>query len=191
MGLMTTVPADSSMPSLVPASGARRLAAFAVDYTVIAAYMAILTGVGSAARTQLRLPPPPSTASAKRRGHALSFLGLTLPVAVYFVLAESSSRQATLGKRALGLRVAAAQGGRLSRGQSLLRSALKLAPWEMAHTAIWHTPGQPFISQPGGWNMVGYGLSLAIVGWYLTAMFIGDRRAPYERVANSIVVLAE
>lgn len=61
----------------------------------------------------------------------------------------------------------------------------------MAHTAVWHTPGQPFVSPPGAWNMVGYGLSLAGAGWYLAALFIGDRRTPYDRAAGSSVVSAE
>ncbi|MFN8637540.1 MAG: RDD family protein [Chloroflexota bacterium] len=173
-----------------PASGARRLAAFAVDYAAIAAYLALLTVVGIAVRTALRQSAPPTTASAKLRGHALSFLGLTLPVWLYFALTEASSQQATPGKRLLGLRVVTREGRRLSYGRSLLRTALKLAPWELAHTAIWHTPGQPFVSAPGAWNVAGYGASLAVAGWYLAALFLGDRRTPYDRAAGSSVVEA-
>jgi uncharacterized RDD family membrane protein YckC len=167
----------------------RRLAAFAVDYALIAAYTILLAGLGVAVRAALHQPRrTPTTAPAKLRGHALSFTGLTLPVALYFAVAEASSRQATLGKRLLGLRVATGDGRRLSCGRSLLRTALKLAPWEVAHTAIWHTPGRPFVSPPGPWNVAGYALSLAAAGWYLAALFVGDGRTPYDRAAGSRVV---
>jgi uncharacterized RDD family membrane protein YckC len=130
------------------------------------------------------------TTSAKLRGHALSLLGLTPPVGLYFALAEASPQQATLGKRLLRLRVVATAGQRLSYGRSLLRTALKLAPWELAHTAIWHTPGRPFVSPPGAWGVTGYALSLVAAGWYLAALFLGGRRPPYDRAAGSRVVVA-
>jgi uncharacterized RDD family membrane protein YckC len=187
---MVVVP-DNIPRDVTPASGVRRLAAFMVDYAIISAYIATLTGVGVAVRAALRWSAPPPTTSAKLRGHVLSFLGLTLPVGLYFALAEASPRQATLGKRALGLRVVTTDGQRLSYGQSLLRTALKLAPWELAHTAIWHTSGRPFVSPPGAWNVAGYALSLVAAGWYLAALFVGDRRPPYDRAAGSRVVLAE
>jgi uncharacterized RDD family membrane protein YckC len=37
---------------------------------------------------------------------------------IYFALQESSSAQATLGKRALGLKVTSVEGGRISLGQA-------------------------------------------------------------------------
>jgi uncharacterized RDD family membrane protein YckC len=172
-----------------PASGARRVAAFVVDYAIILVYIGFLTGLGILLRAAVNLPlPTDATDTTKVLGHTVSFLGLTLPVTLYFALTEASSIQATLGKRAVGLRVVAVNGRRLPRGRSLLRSAVKFAPWELAHTAIWHTSGQPFVSPPDAWGIAAYVVSLAAAAWYVAALFIGDRRTPYDRAAGSIVV---
>jgi uncharacterized RDD family membrane protein YckC len=189
------------------APGWRRLAAFAVDYLVIAAYLGLLAGLALTLRRVTGLAPdPPRTLRDRLIGEALSTSLLTLPVALYFALAESSPRGATLGKRALGLRVVgpggpAGQaegraspsgpgGRRLSFGRSLLRSALKLAPWEAAHAALWHTPGWPTHPEPGAATVAGSALALLGAGWYALSLFVGDRRTPYDRAAGSVVVAA-
>lgn len=178
----------SGAPPLA-ATGARRVAAFALDYAVIAAYIGLLTGLGFAVRAALHQHLAlPRTDAEKLQGHAVAFLTLTLPVALYFALSEASRSQATLGKRALGLRVMTTDGARVPVGRSLLRSSVKFAPWEIAHTAIWHTPGQPFVSPPAAGNIAGYALALAGASWYAASLFIGDRRTPYDRVAGAMVV---
>lgn len=177
------------MRARAPASGTRRVAAFAIDYAVIAAYIGFLTGLNIAVRAALhqRLALP-RTNAAKIEGHAVAFLTLTVPVALYFALSEASRSRATMGKRALGLRVTRMDGGRVPLGRSLLRSAVKFAPWEVAHTAIWHTPGQPFVSPPATRNVVGYALALCGAAWYAGALFVGARRTPYDRIAGTLVV---
>lgn len=177
------------MRGRAPASGTRRVAAFAIDYAAIAAYIGLLTGLSIAVRAALhqRLALP-RTDAAKIEGHAVAFLTLTVPVALYFALSEASCSRATLGKRALGLRVTTMDGGRVPLGRSLLRSAVKFAPWEVAHTAIWHTPGQPFISPPAARNVAGYALALGGATWYAGALFVGARRTPYDRIAGTTVV---
>jgi uncharacterized RDD family membrane protein YckC len=179
-------------PRAMPiAPGWRRLAAFAVDYLVIAAYLGLLAGIALTLRrvTGLALDPP-RTLRDRLVGEAISTTLLTLPVALYFALAESSPWRATLGKRVLGLRVSGPGGRRLSFGRSLLRSLLKLAPWEAAHAALWHTPGWPVHPEPGPATAVGSGLALLGAGWYALSLFVGDRRTPYDRAAGSGVVAA-
>jgi len=174
---------------LMKARGTRRVAAFAIDYAVIAAYIGLLTGLGVAARAALHQHLAlPRTDAEKLQGHAAAFLTLTLPVALYFALSEAAPAQATLGKRALGLRVTTTEGGRVPLGHSLVRSAVKLAPWEVAHTAIWHTPGQPFVSSPAAWNVAGYTVALGGAAWYVAALFVGSRRTPYDHVAGTRVM---
>jgi len=156
---------------------------------VIAAYIGVLTGASFAGRAALHQHLGlPRTDAEKLRGHAVAFLTLTLPVALYVALSEASRSQATLGKRALGLRVTTTDGGRVPLGHSMVRSAVKFVPWELAHTAIWHTPGQPFVSPPGAWNVAGYALSLGGATWYAVSLFVGDRRTPYDHVAGTTVV---
>lgn len=124
----------------------------------------------------------------KLRGHAFSLLGLTLPVILYFAIAESSRWRATVGKRALGLRVQTVTGARVGLGRSLVRSAIKFLPWEIAHAAIWHVPGQPFVSVPAPINFLGYAVALAGAGVYLATVFQRQGRTPYDAVAGTVVI---
>jgi hypothetical protein len=78
---------------------ARRVAAFAVDWLLIAAWGAILFAVvwllnGGA----LRAPTNAWIAQA------IGFGSMTLPVTMYFAIFESSPLRASLGKRCLGFR---------------------------------------------------------------------------------------
>ncbi|MBL8813950.1 MAG: RDD family protein [Planctomycetaceae bacterium] len=59
---------------------------------------------------------------------------ISIPVWLYFSLLEASPWQATLGKRILRLTVAdSALDMRLGFSQSLIRTIIKLLPWELAH----------------------------------------------------------
>ncbi|HEX5506663.1 MAG TPA: RDD family protein [Thermomicrobiales bacterium] len=167
----------------------RRLLAFGVDYLVIAAYGGLLAGVGFGARRLLgRGFAMPATPRARLVGHAVAFAALTVPVVLYFAWWEASAGGGTPGKRALGLRVVAEAGGRVPLGRALARAAVKFAPWELAHTALWDTPGWPVDPRPTGRDWAGYGLSLALSGWYVVALFVGSRRTPYDRVSGTRVV---
>jgi uncharacterized RDD family membrane protein YckC len=171
---------DHAMQAYGAAPGWRRLLAFGLDYLVIAAYIATLTAASFAVRQFLQLSiGSPTTLRERLLGHAIAF----------FSLMEASVHQATVGKRALGLRVVTTQGGRVPVGRALLRSALKFAPWELAHTALWHTPGVfTATAAPTPINWVGYGLSVVGAGWYIVSLFVGSRRTPYDRAAGTRVV---
>jgi uncharacterized RDD family membrane protein YckC len=172
------------------ASGWRRIAAFGCDYGVLAGYIALLTAASFAVRRSFGIEVgPPTTLRARLLGHAGAFLALTLPATLYFAWFEAA-RGATPGKRALGLRVVGRDGGRVSFGRSLARSAVKFAPWELAHTMLWHTPGWPTAPAPAPWNWAGFALSLGLSGWFVLALFGKSRRAPYDRVAGTRVVTA-
>src|SRR6476469_9585581 len=113
-----------SMPAL-PSPG-RRLLAFGLDYLVLAGYIAVLTGAGFAARRLSRRQVGlPTTPRQRTRLHAPGFVSLTLPVTLYFAAPSG----ATLGKRALGLRVVTERGDRVSFGRALLRAGVKFVPW--------------------------------------------------------------
>ncbi|MCP4594247.1 MAG: RDD family protein [bacterium] len=167
----------------------RRLVASLIDFGVIAVYISVLTVVSLLIRSALQLGfSPPTSVPAKLAGQALALGVLTLPVILYFALSESSRRQATIGKRRMSLRVTTASGERLSLGRSLLRSAVKFAPWELAHTALWQIPGQPFVSEPSVLNMAGFLVAMGLAAWYVVSLFVGSRRTPYDRIASTKVV---
>lgn len=155
----------------------RRLAAYGVDSGIIFLYLllAVPTLVYGAS-----WPWP----GEPWRTQLLSLLLITLPVVLYFALSEASGRGATLGKRVLGLRVVALQGERLPLGRSLLRSGLKFAPWELAHTASYRIAASETVVT---WQLGVVVLSLLLASLYVLSLFLGSRRTPYDRAVGSRV----
>ena len=119
---------------------------------------------------------------------AVVFCIFILPVALYFAFAEASRRQATLGKAIMRLRVTTMRGRRVPLRRSLLRSAIKFAPWELAHTAVWHVPGRPFVSEPSVLNWIGWALATSIAAVYVLSLCVGTRRTPYDWASGTRVV---
>lgn len=170
------------------ASGWRRIAAYAIDYVIIAGYIGLLIGIGvGVQRAMGRELTPPESLRSRLLGQAVSFTTLTLPIVLYYTLFERSPRQGTLGKQLLRLRVTDQAGRRLTFGRSLARSALKFAPWEIAHVALWHTPGWPINPQPRALNWACFAFSLLLAGGYVISLFVGARRTPYDVIAGTQV----
>ena len=169
-----------------------RFAAFLLDYLVIAAYIIILIVVsvllGSGPLRQafqgLFANPNSSELSA--------FLLLVLPVILYFALFESSSWQATWGKRKLGLRVTDTHGERLSVARSLVRSLIKFLPWELTHACLWRIPGWPLNPQtPSPIITAGLILVWVIAGAYVISLLVSKKHQTlYDMIAGSYVVRA-
>ncbi|MCL7970556.1 MAG: RDD family protein [marine benthic group bacterium] len=175
---------------MTQASGLLRIKAFAFDYLVILAYLAVLAGVG----TWLTLGPAGDRWSLLMsdpiRADLVAFLTLVLPVILSFALSEASDVGATVGKRRIGLRVVGPGGTRLRLPRSLVRSGLKFLPWQMAHTAMFHIPGFPTSpGEPPAWSPVILSMAWLLVALYLLGLtpFFG-RRTLYDRIAGSTVV---
>ena len=148
-----------------------RLLAFLVDWLVIAAWGGLLFG-----GVMLLTGGTPPRLSGPWSAQGTGFLGMTLPVVLYFALAESSSARASLGKR----------GGRLPFRASLLRTAIKLAPWELGHTVAQQAAWSGEAGVPV-WVWVPMAASfLGPVWWALSIAARG--RAPYDRWAAARVV---
>jgi uncharacterized RDD family membrane protein YckC len=168
-----------------------RTAAFLFDYLIIVAYIivliivSVLLGSGPLRQQFQGLFANPNS------GEITAFVVLVLPVILYFALCESSSWQATWGKRKMGLRVINAQGERLSFGRSFVRSLIKFLPWELAHASIWRIPGWPLNPQtPPPIISAGLILVWVIVGAYLISMLMSKKHQTlYDMVAGSYVVL--
>jgi uncharacterized RDD family membrane protein YckC len=121
----------------------------------------------------------------------LGFAVLVLPVGIYLWATESSRWQATIGKRALGMRVVTLDGARPGRGRILGRTAVKLLPWEWAHFWVWQlmaivlTGGTEF----PGWLIAGLISSqLLPVAYVLCVALQRDGRGPHDLVAGTRVV---
>jgi len=62
-------------------------------------------------------------------------LSVSLPVWLYFICSEYYRRQ-TIGKRLLSVKVMSIEGSTLTWRQALLRTFIKLLPWELTHIII-------------------------------------------------------
>jgi uncharacterized RDD family membrane protein YckC len=119
-----------------------------------------------------------------------AFVTLILPVGLYLALSESSARQATWGKRKAGLLVIGNSCGRLPFGRSALRATLKLLPWQIAHTSLFHIPGWPLDpSAPPAWVYAGFGLCYALLGANIAFVLLSKERAAlHDRAVGSRVI---
>jgi uncharacterized RDD family membrane protein YckC len=111
----------------------------------------------------------------------------SIPVWAYFALSDASAGGATIGKRLFRLRVTAASGGSPGLGRALLRTAVKLIPWELVH--LFAFAFSPDLSQFT--LMQGLGIGLANLLWmvYLIALLPnGGRRSLHDMAANTQVV---
>ncbi|MEO1128753.1 MAG: RDD family protein [Planctomycetota bacterium] len=167
----------------------RRFAAFAVDYVVLAVFIAVISAVFALLPSDLVA----SLFATPLRGQLTGLLVLTVPVWLYFALCEQSSGQATIGKRVMSLIVQGVDGRRMSLGQSLLRSGIKLVPWELAHTCLWRIEGWPAPEEPPhGWQLGGLVLVWVLVGLFLVPLFTTARhRSMYDVLARTLVVRRE
>ena len=106
----------------------RRLAAYAIDVVILAAVLVPL-----AFGLQLLIGYRPDTGVGV---WLASLATISVPSWVYFTLSDASTRGATLGKRLLGLRASSLDGGRIGLGRALVRTAIKLIPWELTHLTL-------------------------------------------------------
>jgi uncharacterized RDD family membrane protein YckC len=95
-----------------------------IDYFVIALYGTLLFFVVSL----IGIPD-----LGPISGQIVAFFTLTLPVFLYFLLMERSSKKGTFGKQLMKLKVLPQEG---KSPNYFKRNLLKFLPWEIAHTGI-------------------------------------------------------
>lgn len=168
------------------ASPITRIKAFAIDYIIILAYIAVLflvtITVSNIFSLSLQNVSPV-------KGQLIGFSTLTLPVVLYFTLCESSSNKGTVGKRRMGLQVTT-HSGAASLGKLLLRNIIKFLPWELAHFFVFHLV--QFTSsnvQPPLWVGIGLIGAQALALLYLLGIFFSkSRRTIYELLSGTQVI---
>ncbi len=120
--------------------------------------------------------------------NVVGFLFVVLPATLWAAWCEAGSRQATPGKRLLGLvAVTAMSSARISRGRSLLRNIIKIAlPWQLGHTAVIGLAASDE-TVPAPWvlivTLLAYGLPLLS----LTLVLVRPHRALHDRIAGTRV----
>src|SRR6185503_9482093 len=121
------------------------------------------------------------------RAQLTGFFLITLPVALYFALDESSPQQATWGKKDVGLIVTGPNGARISFWRSLARTFLKFIPCELSHTLIWQT----YFSPQTNSLLINYGFILvyALIGLNIASLLITKQHQTlYDLLAKTYVM---
>jgi uncharacterized RDD family membrane protein YckC len=114
-------------------------------------------------------------------------LNFSVPTWIYLIVSDSSARGATVGKRLSGLRVRRVDGGRLGLGRALLRTAVKLLPWELTHFSAFALMRDPNTFESR--QLVGVGIANGLALLYLlVAACTRGLRSVHDYVARTEVV---
>lgn len=159
-----------------------RIIAFLWDYAIISGYLLLLVGLSFVMRPALL----PLFTTSPLLSELTGFLFITLPVYLYFSLCEGSKAQATWGKYKMGIIVADMNGNAAGLGTSLLRSALKFLPWELAHFTIWHM----VMPNPYPDGLI-YSLLAAVYGlvllYFVSPWFSKNKQTCYDYLAGTVI----
>lgn len=167
------------------ATAFQRAAAWVLNAVVIVAWIGFVTGLRLFAFSDAAVPA--DDLAAKFGGHAIGFLTLTLPAWLFLSLSEWRWGY-SLGKAALGLRVVDLTGHYPTLQRALLRNGLMLAPWEIAHAAVWWSSGRPFLDSPSPaavWALTAAG-GLVLATILSTLLWSG--RSIHDRISGTKVV---
>ena len=119
----------------------------------------------------------------------VTLTSFSIPVWLYFALCDASRTGATVGKRVVGLAVRPhGPSGRVGLPRAVLRTAVKLAPWEIAHVvgfALADVIG-PAVQMTG----LVVANVLAVV-WFGSAVVTGGSRSVHDLAAGAQVVERE
>ena len=161
-----------------------RLLAWGIDWLCILGWVAITAAVG--------IPLYLSGVTAHLSLAVLNLISaliLVAPVTLGLAGLESGRREASLGKRALHLRVVRfGTGAPVSWWRALARNALKVAvPWIIGHAAVYGivSAGAGTVPAPV-WLLTAAAYALPIA--YIVTLFVGSGRTPYDRIAGTMVV---
>lgn len=116
------------------------------------------------------------------------FLTMSLPMWLYFILNESSPRQATLGKSLMGLKVTDLDGNRLKVTTAAWRTAWKLAFFEIGHLAFLFPT--PMFDGPGSPSFrIGFVIMGALMVVYFVLTLVTSRhQSLHDLVMKTLVV---
>jgi uncharacterized RDD family membrane protein YckC len=157
----------------------RRLLAWGIDSTALAAWAGVVAAVG--------IPLHRGGVTRSLSPVAVNLLGAVLvvvPGTLALAFAESRRAGQTPGKRVFGLSVCDERnGGRLRMGRAVVRNALKVGlPWLIAHAIVVEvaSPDPP----PPAVLVGAYVVPVIWVG----SLFLCSGRTPYDRVAAAVVI---
>lgn len=170
-----------------PAPVPLRLLAYAIDVALLAAALGL---VQLAIRAAVFGGATPAWVHVGWKLELFVLATISLPAWIYFACCDASASGATLGKRALKLRVARLDGGRLDGVSALLRTAFKLLPWELTHVGLFF-PTPVFVDAQATLQRPMFMASTLVVGsWLAMAMLMPRNQGVHDLIARSVVVKA-
>jgi uncharacterized RDD family membrane protein YckC len=160
---------------------AERLQAFLWDYLVLLVYIATLVVIA------LNSTGVQSLFQGPVKSDIMAFLLLVGPVILYFSLQECSQKQASFGKRKRRIKVIRLDGQPISLRQAFCRSCLAFLPWQLAHTAVFHTV-QPGLL-PTEIVLVLFIMAYGLIALSGLMIWKGEmHRAPWDKVTGTAVI---
>ena len=115
------------------------------------------------------------------------FATVSVPTWAYFTLMERSSWQATVGKRLAGIRVTDIRGDRIGFGRALLRTIVKLLPWEITHLSLL-LPTPMWSEGPSASLRPGLIVANVLLLLYIaTALLTPRKQSVHDLVAGTVV----
>ncbi len=156
----------------------RRIAAYLVDLVIL---FAVLAPAGLLVQRLLGLEPRTGPEVARTL-----LWNFSVPAWLYFMMGDHSVAGATPGKRMLKLRVMDTTGGRVSIGRALLRTAIKLLPWELVHLSAFALSTDLRKFSPVQVLGVG-GANLLVVIYLAVAVATRGQRSIHDFVAGTII----
>ena len=164
-----------------------RIFAFIIDCTIILIYAGSLFGIVTFFQNNAE---PNIALLSPIKGQLISFLTLTVPAFLYFVLLENSALYATTGKRILGLKVVNTNDEKASVKQLLIRNLLKLGPWEIAHFGVhWIIYYSNQNIEPPFWVMIALVVpQIIVIIYFVSLIYSKDARTLYERASGTKVI---
>ncbi|GAA5225487.1 RDD family protein [Paeniglutamicibacter antarcticus] len=170
----------------------KRFAALGLDYLVIMGWLAVL-GVCSTVVFLVRGELPDTLGMLAPLGSGvLYFFLLVFAVGVYLFKTESGEYHATWGKRKMGLEVRSTDGRTPNKMQILLRTIVKLVPWEFAHIFVWQMMyvfyREGWEAMPPVWVFVGLNPATAAALVYIVRVLVTGR-GPHDMAGRTMVRL--
>lgn len=160
----------------------RRAGAYVLDVTLL---FVVLAPLGYVVQLAFGVDLSAPTAQGVYITLVLNF---SLPAWTYFVLADHSRGGATLGKRLLSLCTQTEDGGRVCLGRALVRTAVKMVPWEIVHVSAFLFA--PALGQLAVGNYIGIGASYILSFAYLfVAWRMRGYRSVHDFVASTCVTM--
>lgn len=162
----------------------RRAVAYWLDCTVCYAFLMVLVQWAILSNIRERIGITEEWFMDSWNMEIYVLLTISLPTLLYFSFLDMT--KGTLGKRAMKLRVYHGNGTELGFGRSLLRSALKLAPWEIAHVGVVFPTPLYYETEPSVRILTIVGLSL--LACYVSSMyFFKDGRTLVDLIMKTKV----